>query len=90
MNVIRVNPGVYVLDIGTNGGIKYEICTLRVQPIFISAVWIVSNDIAPLHIFPKKREECVAQAPTSHGQFAKHGQLFHVLWGGFSAPILAV
>ena len=33
MNIVRVNPRVYVLDVCTDGGIKHDIYRLRVQSV---------------------------------------------------------
>ena len=89
MNIVRVNPRVYVLDVGTDGGVKHDVYGLGVQPIF---EWIelrtVFNEIASLHVLPKEWKECVAQVPTSHGQFAEHSQPFHLLYEGLPEPLL--
>ena len=88
MNVVQVNPRVYVLNVGTDGGVTHDICRLRVQPIF---EWKVVNssvvEVASLHILPKKWKQRVTQAPASHGQLAERGQPFHVLYEGLLAPL---
>lgn len=77
MGFIRADVGVvHVLDVGTDGRVVYQIRTLVIQTIFqrnhLIQPGVVTDSGATeqatsLHIFPKKREEHVAQMPTGHG-----------------------
>lgn len=62
VSVVRVNPRGHVLDVSTNGGVERQIYTLIVQAIVRHVITRTAfvTPVAPLDVFPEKREELVA------------------------------